>query len=384
MADADAEQRRRVVHVFGAMDRGGAELRTVEAVEWHGRTEFDTVYVTLAGTEGVLDERIRTFGDRVLPIRLNGLFPLGFVRFLRDNRTDVVHSHVATFSGATLALARLARVRKRVAHFRSDGDQRQDTLIRRGWRATMKVLLSWAATDIVGVSPGALDHGWRSSWRTDLRCRVIANGIDMGSLPSITDRWVMRAELGLVSDARVICHVGRPAPGKNRRRAIDLACHADISGTVVTLMVGSMLDGEAEGWLSQARARGGEQAVRILGSRTDVLRILNASDVTLVTSIQEGLPGVVLESLAVGTPVVSSDLPGVRWIAEHVDGVQIRSLQEPDAMWVHDLKSCLTGASSEDERARVRSKFENSVFRLDRAAVELAALWRGSGEGPCG
>lgn len=355
------------------MDRGGAELRTLEVVESLGRTEFDTVYVTLAGRAGDLADRIRKSGDRVVPIRLDVRFPLRFVRFLRAVRADVVHSHVATFSGATLTLARLAGIRTRIAHFRSDGDQRADTPVRRGQRAIMRFLLSTSATDIVGVSPGALDHGWRPGWRNDRRCRVIPNGMDTRNLPSIEDRQVARAELGLEDDARVVCHVGRPAAIKNRARAVDLVCHpAAARASIVTLMVGSLADGEAQRW--QARASG--CALRILGSRTDVLSLLNAADLTLVTSTHEGLPGVVLESLAVGTPVVASDLPGVRWIADDVPGITIRSLDQPDEMWMQSMLAALDTAGSGDERTRLRSAFTDGRFLLETAAADLSELWR--------
>lgn len=374
--------RRRVVHVFGAMDLGGAELRTVQAVESLGRSEFDTAYVTLSGHAGLLGGRIRESGDRVVPIRLDLRFPFRFIRFLRANRADVVHSHVATFSGATLALARLAGVRRRIAHFRSDGDQQAGTPARRAQRLIMKFLLSNSATDIIGVSPGSLDHGWRARWRADPRCRVIANGLDVRRLPAVDDRQRMRDELGIAHGTRVVCHVGRPDVVKNRQRAIDLACHPAVAGAgVVLLVVGALADGEAGHWLARADAHGREHGVRLLGSRNDVLRILNVADLTLVTSVQEGLPGVVLESLAVGTPVLSSDLPGSRWIAESLPGIRIQDLADPDEAWARAVVSC---ATAECARARLRAAFAEGPFLLENNAAELSALWREKDDPTCG
>jgi glycosyltransferase involved in cell wall biosynthesis len=357
------------------MDRGGAELRTIEAVERLGRTEFDTVYVTLSGRAGELEERITSFGDRVVPMRLDLRFPLRFVRYLRAGRVDVVHSHVATFSGATLALARAAGVARRIAHFRSDGDQRANSRCRRVRRAAMRWLLAGSATDIVGVSPGSLDHGWRSDWRADPRCRVVANGIEVRALPGAEDRRSVREELGVAGDAPVICHVGRPMVTKNRRRAVELACHP-AAGRPVLLMVGPMADDERQRWRLRARAAGREQDLRLLGTRPDVLRILNAADLTLVTSTREGLPGVVLESLAVGTPVLATDLPGVRWIDEQVEGVRILGADEADEVWARSIASCLAAVDGAGERARVRSSFTTGPFLLDASVAALAALWR--------
>ncbi|WP_214405091.1 glycosyltransferase [Pseudonocardia lacus] len=367
--------RRRIVHIFGAMDRGGAELRTLEAVEHLGRTEFDTVYLTLSGRAGELAGRIRASGDSVIPLRLDVRFPFRFVRLLRADRIDVVHSHVATFSGAVLALARLGGVRRRIAHFRSDGDQRADTVARRFQRSIMRALLSWSATDILGVSPSALDQGWRARWRADPRCRILPNGLDIHRIPPTDDRAAMRDELGIAPDTPVICHVGRPAAVKNRGRAVDLGCHPLLAErAAVLVMVGSLADGEAEKWRARADRQSGTGALRMLGTRPDVLRILNAADLTLVTSTCEGLPGVVLESLAVGTPVVASDLPGARWIGELVPGVHIHRLDEPDEVWARSILAGLDAAGPA-ERARLRRSFAAGPFLLPRVSAELRALW---------
>ena len=58
----------RVAHVFGAMDVGGAELRTLEVME--RLRDVDALYITLSGRAGVLEERVRAGGGRVLPLAL--------------------------------------------------------------------------------------------------------------------------------------------------------------------------------------------------------------------------------------------------------------------------------------------------------------------------
>ena len=376
ISEAGGPTRRRIIHVFGAMDRAGAELRTVEAVERLGRAEFDRTYVTLSGRAGNLAERIQASGDHVIPLPLDIRFPAAFIRLLRRSGADVVHSHVATFSGAILVLALLAGVRTRIAHFRSDGDQHVDSLRRRVQRTIMKALIGRSATAVIGVSPGALDHGWTPRWRADPRCRVVPNGIDIRAVPPVVDRWAVRHELGIRRDVPVICHVGRPAAVKNRSRAVDIACNPGLVGrAAVMLLVGPLADGERERWQTHTRTRGHGRAVQILGPRDDVLRLMNASDVTLVTSTNEGLPGVVLESLAVGTPVVGSGLPGVRWIAEELPGIEIRSLDDEDDLWARSIIDLFATASS-DRRARLRSSFANGPFLLDAAAAEFGALWR--------
>jgi glycosyltransferase involved in cell wall biosynthesis len=68
-----------------------------------------------------------------------------------------------------------------------------------------------------------------------------------------------------------------------------------------------------------AAAAGLASQVRFLGLRKDVPAILSASDVLVHSSLREGLPRLVLEGLAVGAPVVATDVGGVSDVIQ--DGV---------------------------------------------------------------
>lgn len=199
--------RRVVAHVFGVMDRGGAELRTLELMEAL-RDDVEAHYITLKDRPGALDERILDAGGTIHRIPLGLRFPWRFVGCLRTIRADVLDSHVATFSGALVLLARAARVRRRVAHFRSDGDEHGHSARRRAQRALMRTLIDHYSTDIVGVSPSSLSLGYRPSWPKDPRAVVIPNGIAVGDPPS---RSSLRDELGVPDDALLVMHVGRPS-----------------------------------------------------------------------------------------------------------------------------------------------------------------------------
>ena len=105
-----------VLHVFGVLDRGGAETRAVELAEYFPRDRVRSDFVVLTGRAGALDGRVEAAGGQVIKCPLDAKFPLAFYRLLRARRYDVVHSHVHYFSGIVLALARAAGVPGRVAH----------------------------------------------------------------------------------------------------------------------------------------------------------------------------------------------------------------------------------------------------------------------------
>lgn len=65
-----------------------------------------------------------------------------------------------------------------------------------------------------------------------------------------------------------------------------------------------------------ARAGLGE-SVRFLGHRSDPGALLAMADVSVLVSTREGLPRVVVQSLAAGCPVVVTAIPGIGDIVEH-------------------------------------------------------------------
>jgi glycosyltransferase involved in cell wall biosynthesis len=62
----------------------------------------------------------------------------------------------------------------------------------------------------------------------------------------------------------------------------------------------------------QATRLGLDTNVRFLGARDDIPDLMVAADVFVLPSRWEGLPGAVIEAMALETPSVATDIPGVR------------------------------------------------------------------------
>lgn len=361
----------RVLHVFGVMDRGGADLRTVEIMRRIDPAQVAQEFASLAGKPGALDGEIRALGGEVHPCRLDAGFGPRFVRLLRSRRIDVVHSHVFLTSGLILALALAAGVPRRVAHFRSTSDGQASTMRRRAYRAGMRRLLDLSATDILGVSEGSLAEGWSRSWPDDPRCQVIYNGVDPARFAACDGRGI-RAELGVAADTPLVVQVGRFDPPKNHGFAADVVAALPEVHAVFVGRGGTALEADARARLAAA---GALARAHFVGERTDVGRWLAAADVSILPSVLEGLPGAVLESLAVGTPVVASDLSGVREIARHLPGVDAVPLAIGAAAWADAVRARLRARPTEATRATLRAALAGSRFAIDAAVRDHVAVW---------
>jgi glycosyltransferase involved in cell wall biosynthesis len=67
---------------------------------------------------------------------------------------------------------------------------------------------------------------------------------------------------------------------------------------------------------AEIASRGLAHCVRLLGTRRDVPRLLQACDLCLLTSISEGIPLTLIEGMAAGLPVVSTDVGGVHEVVQ--------------------------------------------------------------------
>ncbi|MCK5001004.1 MAG: glycosyltransferase, partial [Anaerohalosphaera sp.] len=263
------------------------------------------------------------------PLRPNVLtFPSRFKKFLNDSDYDVVHSHVYSFSGLILRQAAKSGVKHRIAHFRTISDGKPDNPARSIYRKYMKRLIDLNANMILAVCKSAMFYGWSEDWASDKRCRVIYNGIDQSKYQfSGSGRAELLEELNIPENAKLLIHVG----SFNIAKAHEVLLAAfkrvhDKDAKVHLLLAGEgVLKPEMQALSSKYQL---DDCVHFLGLRDDVPRLLNASDCFVLSSRREGLPGVVLEALAAGLPVVATSLPGVLEIAEvseHVTTVQVEN-----------------------------------------------------------
>lgn len=358
----------RVCFLVKRMDVGGAETRTLELA--NAIPEVDFTFVTTSMKPGVLDADVIAGGHRLVPV---GLSVLGVARFwslLARGRFSAVHSQMGISSGLHLAVAFFCRVPVRVAHFRSDGIGGSRSLRRAVALLLSRFLILIFATQVVGVSPGSLSYGWRRRWASDRRCMIIPNFIDVERTVRPSGEYPTEL-VGKASGITKVAHIGRSEPSKRQELAIRVwAESASLDSSSRFHIVGSLSDNalqelDALPGSIRSRVRHFEYVPKAGGA-------LRFMDLTLVTSDREGLPGVVLESLAVGTPVVGSDIPGIRWIAGLVEGVFLVPVDATIHEWIRSLDSALA-----TDRDHLRESFSKSVFTPGVVTERFCRLWAG-------
>lgn len=305
----------RVLHVFGAMDRGGAETRTLEIMrrlDPH-RVRFD--FCVLSGRAGAYAAEIEALGGRVIGCPLPGAL-LRLPGVLRRGGWNVVHSHVHHFSGAVLLAAWHAGVPRRVAHLRTSATDVAAPWSRRAYTTGMRRLIDATATHVLAVSEAAMEAFYGTQWHADPRRVVRYNGVEPARFQTPFDRDAVRRALSVAPHEHLLLHVGNFHPAKNHDMLLAVA--ARLADRAVPFVLALAGDGPGRPTIERAIAqRGLSRMVRVLGSRNDVADLLRAADCFVLPSLWEGLPGALLEALAAGVPVVASAIAPVQEIARH-------------------------------------------------------------------
>lgn len=373
-----------VMHIIGRLIPGGVERRTLELIRCTRESGIQHHVLVTSGQQGSLDDEYRAAGVNIHYAPLKSVtFPLRFIRLLRREKIVVLHSNVMYASGFVLLLAWIAGLGGRIAHLQSDGQRSNITWRKRVQYMVARWMIDVFATHIVGLTPEGLSIAWSPQWRDDPRCQVIVNGVLVADFATSA-----RTELlAPVETAPVLVHLGRgDLPTKNREKAVTVL--SELSSRFsdsVLVFVGR--DGGDPAAAEQHRRRllsllpttVSKTRVRFVGEVDNVADYLAASDLFLFTSRLEGLPGVVIEAFASGLPVVASSLPGVRFIADNVDGAIARVLDpdDDDVRWVDAIQDVLE-ESSRSERGRRAKSLEGGIFDLSVAARSYLSLWRDS------
>lgn len=111
----------------------------------------------------------------------------------------------------------------------------------------------------------------------------------------------------------ILC-IGSPRPYKGMHFMLDAMKHLTDLNSIKLILVGDNFN--CEPFSSQIKATGMSEHIIETGFRNDVPQIAKACDILVLPSEREGLPRVVLESLAVGTPVITSANEGAMEIIE--------------------------------------------------------------------
>lgn len=315
---------RRIAFCITELEVGGAERCLTEVAVGLAAEGFDVTVYSLAPRpqepQSLLVDRLEDAKVEVifLGARRRLTFPWVVARLCRDLRRRNIallqnflhHANVLGSVAGCLAGVPHILTNLRVAERRS------------GWRLWLERAVSRCAERHVCVSQSVADFAAQTGGLKPAKLIVIPNGVDVRRYQEVEP--IPNSELGIPSGRRLVTYVGRLDPQKGTDWLVQHAGNwLEEMPAYDLLLVGR---GPQQQQLRQMAASSGlADRIHLAGWRRDIPRILKASDLLVLPSRWEGMPGAVLEAMAAGLPVVSTEVEGVRELLGDVADEQVVS-----------------------------------------------------------
>lgn len=306
-----------ILQLIGNFHQGGSERQAVQLARLLHEGSAHQVHVACLDGGGVLRGEVeRWHAGAIAEFPLTSFYDrtavkqLGrFVRFVRERRIDIVHTHDFYSNVFGMTGARLAGVRARIAARRETGGVRTRNQLRvehAAYRFAHKIVANAEA-----VRQQLIEEGVSAA-----KVTVVHNGLDLAWLDASKDlsRAEQLARCGLPSGER------RPLVTivANMRFAVkDQATFLRAAGRVKEVVpeAAFVLAGEGElmsGLREFAAQLGLAGSAYFIGRCAHVAELLRVSDVCVLSSRAEGFSNAILEYMAAARPVVATDVGGAR------------------------------------------------------------------------
>jgi len=361
------DHKKKVLHIFGILNRGGAENRTLEFITRNKETDVVYDMLVLSGAKGVLDHEFsQAIGGHIHYIKLDGSFFFRFIKLLRSRKYDVVHSHVLMVSAIFVMIAWFMGVKTRIAHLRSTGSG--EVPVSRSIRDFfLKIVMRIFATQIIAVSESVARAIWGKGWSRIRKLKVIYNGFVLNYNNAVSYSRIIK-----------VGHIGRFHEAKNHIFLADVLKEiCDSNDNVVCSMTGRLDNVIYPAVVTKLKKYIDTGKIIIQGDNANVYDMLKNLDIMITTSLWEGLPGIIIEAVSSGVPVIASGIAPNKEVAGKIKGVRIVDGWNKDE-WKARLSAMIAELATTDKKAminEIQDSFVNSPFYYENTDRQLLGVY---------
>ncbi len=319
-----------------------------------------------------LSKRFRALGLPVHELALAGRFDIRviprLVRLIRENDIHVIHTHGYKSDLLGVVAARIAGIGSVCTPHGFENA--------RDWKLRAYIRLGCAAfrffDRVVPLSPELLADVRRYKV-PEAKIKYIANGVDLKPVGAIRRRREAEREHG-TDTAPVMGYIGQLIDRKNVKDIVS--AFQTLAATMPRLRLVIVGDGDCRPALeAQVATLSCADRVEFRGFVDDPLEHLRQFDLFVMCSSLEGIPRCLMESMAMGVPIVAYDIAGVDQLITH----EVTGLLAPHADLTALTRQCRRLLSDEGLSASIAQAASTRVdaeFSAQRMAGAYLAIFR--------
>ncbi len=352
-----------ILHTESSTGWGGQESRTLQ--ESIGMRKLGARAVILCQPGSVLGEKAEAAGFDVFRCRMNKSYDLFAVRnilqVIRRENIDIVHTH----SGRDTLLAGIA----------GRLSAKKPAVVRTRHLAlpiTSKFTYTMLTHKIVTVSEYVRDY-LISEGIPSSRITAVHTCVDLDRFDPEKAKDSLRKELGLADSTPVVGTISILRKKKGHHILLD-AIPAILKEVPETVFVFAGNGPQEENIVDKINALGLKGKVFMLGLRDDIPDILKSLNLFVLPTLQEALGTSFIEAMAMGKPVIGTDVGGVgEVIKDGINGFLIK----PNDHW--DLAEAVISIMKADDKGKMMGiegrKMARQDFSAERMCEKIYALY---------
>ena len=293
------------------------------------RTRFEPIVLFMDKSTGTMPEvldRLSVPYDSFEMTRFSRpLWPWMVARLLNRLKIDVLHVHHIPFYMRTAFGAKFCRVKGIVFTEHSKHDISQSQQLQNACRKAAR------AARFTVVSAELKDYFVNGLGIAEPSVKVVTNGVDTRRFRPVEDGMERPSVLPNGSKGPTLISVGRLHEAKDHVTLLRAIKQLVVKNLNIRLVL--VGEGELRGLVEKTIQELDLQPhVHLLGNWTTVEDLLPHADLFVLSSRHEGLPMAVLEAMACGLPIVSTDVGGIPEVIE--DGVNglLVGREDPEAL----------------------------------------------------
>jgi len=291
----------------------GQEIALLNMIR--GLRDYGIDALVLLPSKGIFDSLLKDNGIQTYHFKLNhfswrnffGYFFTFFkiFRLVRKEKIAIIHCSGAYPVQYCLPAARLAKV-PCIAHIHASVYSKEEL------RKVFLPFVDCIITVAEAIKSQLIRFGYPSTRIEIVYCGVL----DEKDKNRIVSCGSLRASYQIKEDCKIIGQVSQIIPRKGLEYFIEMAKQIKSRNFKVKFMIiGNALPGgeEYERYIkNEVIEKGLSQDIIFTGFQSDVKRFISILDIFVLSSLSEALPLVLVESLALGKPVVATDVGGVK------------------------------------------------------------------------